>query len=453
MTDERARLHALQGGAGAADDHATFEGKPFLETGPSGRQRFVARRLAGLLRQQTAIATGGQALYVYRDGVYRAGGESDIRARVAEALGDDWKPSRADEVITYLRDTVPQLWESPPLDKINVLNGMLYLDDATFLDPHDPDILSPVQIGAEYDPAATCPQIDAFLDEVLPEGAAQLVHELAGYLATPDNRRQKAVMLLGAGGGGKSTLLSLLTAFIGHQNVSAVSLHTLDENTFATADLYGRLANVFADLDSRALKSSSIFKSITGGDAIRAERKRRDSFTFRPYARLVFSANEAPPTADSSAAFFDRWLVIPFDRTFRGTDAQDVDLLMKLTTPSELSGLLNHALRGLERLHISGFTITGATERAAERFAIDSDSVAGFIDECCIVAAEATTNKKQLHQTYKRWCADGNRGQFSAVRFNARLVGLLKNRGAPLEEFKSSGYPTWRGISVDPAHE
>ena len=81
---------------------------------------------------------------------------------------------------------------------------------------------------------------------------------------------------------------------------------------FKRADLFGKLVNMFADLDSRALKSSSYFKAIVSGDAMDAERKHRDPFYFRPFARLVYSANEIPQSNDKSFAYYRRWCIYNF---------------------------------------------------------------------------------------------------------------------------------------------
>ena len=121
-------------------------------------------------------------------------------------------------------------------------------------------------------------------------------------------------------------------------------------------DLFGKLANVFADLDRRALKGTSYFKTIVSGDSIDAERKFKSTFSFTPYAKLIFSANEIPHSSDNTFAFYRRWCIIPFNNKFEGEKA-DVNLLHKLTTPEELSGLLNRALQGLIRLiDNNGFT-------------------------------------------------------------------------------------------------
>jgi hypothetical protein len=128
------------------------------------------------------------------------------------------------------------------------------------------------------------------------------------------------VLLWGAGGNGKSTLLGLLRALLGAENVAAVSLHDLEGDRFAKADLVGKLATICGDLDLRAIRSSDSFKQLTGGDLLRVQRKHGQPFTFMPIAVPIFSANGFAPVADQSPAWFDRWLVLPFERRFVGDD-------------------------------------------------------------------------------------------------------------------------------------
>lgn len=411
------------------------------EIAANGRGSFNTPECARLLSEFESYAMGGAQLYVHRDGCYRPGARH-LEQRTAEALGDAWTKRKADEVGAYMKATVPELWGRPPLDVINVRNGLLHLATRE-LTPHDPAHLSPIQIAAAYEPHASCPQIDAFIASTIPALASVLM-ELHGLLLTPDTRYQTASMLLGPGGTGKTTTLNMATALLGEENVSAVSLHGLDEDRFATADLYGRLANVFADLPGHALRSSSIFKMITGGDRIRGERKHCASFAFRPYARLIFSANEAPPTADNSDAFFDRWLILPFDRRHRGTAHEDRDLSAKLTTPGELSGLLNKALDGLDRLHAQGgFTRHASSDEASERFRIESDSAAGFCEERCELDPDARIAKPALFEAYRKWCEENNRRPLAAVRFSRRLRELHT-----LDEVASKGIDYWLGIAL-----
>ena len=80
--------------------------------------------------------------------------------------------------------------------------------------------------------------------------------------------------------------LRLVTALLGLENCSAVTLHDLVSNRFRAAELYGRLANIAGDLDGGWLTSTAMFKMVTGGDTIGAERKFGQPFSFTPAARL-----------------------------------------------------------------------------------------------------------------------------------------------------------------------
>ena len=72
-----------------------------------------------------------------------------------------------------------------------------------------------------------------------------------------------------------------------------MGLHELAENRFRTATLFGKLANLAGDLDSRWLTNTATFKAITGGDAIQGEYKYGAVFDFQPWALPFYSANKA----------------------------------------------------------------------------------------------------------------------------------------------------------------
>jgi P4 family phage/plasmid primase-like protien len=430
-------------GADADDDVQT---RFWRKSQDGKRDIFTPSAVGAHLATHYPVARGGQLLWVYRDGAYQPDGEDVVRELVRDLLGKAWQPQYADAVVKWLRAGAPKLWETPPLDKIHCQNGILDLTTSELAD-HSAAFLWPIRIGAAYQPGATCPTIDAFLAQVLPADCISQFWEWAGYLLVPDNRYQKAVMLLGAGENGKSKLIALLVALVGRANTSSVALHQLVDDRFAVAELYGKLLNTFADLDARALKSTSMFKAVVGGDLITGERKFRDAFTFGPYARLMFSANTPPPTPDASNAFFRRWTIWPCEATFTGA-TRDPDIVAKLTTDRELSGALNQALAGLHRLRDRAeFLVPESSRVAADRFAIDSDSAAGFREARCEWSPLATTAKPALYKQYRAWCEDNGRAPLSSIHFNQRLVSLS---GTPsrLEIKASNGTDFWIGIRM-----
>jgi putative DNA primase/helicase len=306
----------------------------------------------------------GEKLYCYSDGAYRDDGRAIVehlglsimeKAKISEY----WDKKLSNDVVKYVTIKAGELWDRPPMDRINLLNGILDLETMKLL-PHTPEYRSSIMLPVRYHPKAQCPHIDRFIAEIFPEDAISVAYEIAGWLLTPYIDLQKAILLQGPGGNGKSVFLELLMRLLGKENVSGVSLHRLENNRFDVAQLVGKLANICPDIPDLDLNTTSMFKTLVGGDQkIYAERKMEHGFHFAPFARLIFSGNTFPRSRDLTMAFFDRWLVIRFTRMFRGNSELQVPasvLLGRMTTADELSGFLNKALEVLPKVHRFGIT-------------------------------------------------------------------------------------------------
>jgi P4 family phage/plasmid primase-like protien len=377
-----------------------------------------------------AVDSGGK-LYVFQSGVYKPSGETYVK-RCVKALLEKldkprkWSSRKGEEVAKYIALDAPELWERPHVDIANIENGLLNTRTRE-LAPHSPEFLSPVQIPVKYDPAARCPAWDRFISEVFPEDAKAIAWEIPAWLMTPDTSIQKAILLMGDGANGKSTYLRAVLAFIGKHNIAAVSLHKLENDRFSVARLIGKLANICPDLPSTDLTNTSVFKAITGGDALLAEYKFKDSFEFVPYARMVFSANHPPKSQDASPAFFRRWLVVPFERTFAdgapGTIRSD-KLDAMLSDPAELSGVLNKALEALAAIRMRGLSESESTSRATDEFRQATDPLAVWLERKTILRPDAVTPKDQLHREYCRNCEDVGRPTITKTALGIALKKL-----------------------------
>ncbi len=390
--------------------------------------------LAEILRQQASFATdSAEHLYIYQDGAYRREAKKEIKSMVKKALqqggrSEKWSSHRTDEVEKYLAIDAPELWERPPVNQINVLNGLLHLDTKEF-SPHSPDWLSPIQIPVVFDPSAICPKIDAFIQSVFPQDNPSLAYEMAADIVTPDRSLQKAIALYGAGGNGKSTFLSLLIRFVGKDNVTGMSLHDLEKNRFASARLYGKLANICPDLPTDCLAGTSIFKAITGEDRLVGENKFCPAFEFTPYSRLIFSTNHLPRTRDSSPAFWDRWLVAPFQRTFRGTgrELSRTALDRQLHDPKELSGLLNKVLEVWGPLRQRGFTVSPSMTAALRDYQNDVDPIAEFLSTALRPDPQGMVRKTEVYEAYELFAEQHGQTPLPNVAFWKRAKAWTPN--------------------------
>jgi P4 family phage/plasmid primase-like protien len=371
----------------------------------------------------------GKRLYHWEGGTYQPTAKQFIETKVKTlCIGwgktKSWNPELPGRVEQWIMADAPQLWDRPSLDVLNCANGLLDVVNRT-LRPHSPEYLSPIQIAANFDPGAECPHIDKFIRDVFPEDTLHLPAEITAWLMLPgDTSIQKAVLLLGEGANGKSVLLNLLLTFLGHKNVSTISLHRLEADKFSVARLVGKVCNIGTDLPTAALAGTSMLKALTGGDVISAERKYEASFEFRPFVRLLFSANSAPRSDDPTHGFFRRWLVIPFSKTFDESDPATVPravLDAKLSEPGELSGLLIKALDALPVIRKGRFTESASTRAALDEFRRTTDPLSVWLDRFTVERPDAIIAKEKLRGAYGQVCQEAGRPVMGDMQFAAAL--------------------------------
>ena len=417
--------------------------------------RTLVRDLANLILSQDFFArTATGEIFHYQNGVYAPGGEFFIRQRVKRLLLEHWKADRwnrrlAQEVAEFILLDTPELDPSPSCSVINLENGLLDIWTGELV-PHTPQHLSTIRIPIRFNGEATCPHVEEFITEVFPEDSIELAWEVLGDLLTPDRSIQKAICMVGEGGNGKGVFAQLAARFVGPNNVSHFSLQRLEKDRFAVAGLYQKLANICADLPSERLQDSSLFKAVTGCDRITAEFKYRNPFEFTPFARLIFSANHLPTSKDASAAYFDRWLVIPFEKRFRGT-AQEISrrkLDAKLSSRQELSGVLNRVLPALRRIRIKDrFTETKSVRKQWKELQWATDPLNLWLESETISSQYALVSQDEFHAAFARDCLNANRPIMTKQMFGRCLRRLRPE----LQEVQRSAQGTkrWMYLGIE----
>jgi len=369
-------------------------------------EKFIPSILAEEIMQEYRFITmrDNEQMYVWFDGCYRPYAESLIKEECKRRLGEEFRANRASEVIEYIKaSTFTERREEPP-HLIPLLNGVLDINTME-LKPLSPDYMFFNLLPVRYDPEAKCPKIEKFLNDVAGcKEDIELLLEVIGFCLYREYFIAIALLLVGEGANGKTTFLNLVKRFLGQENVSGRSLQELEENRFAKADLYHKLANIYSDLPDKALWSTGTFKMLTGRDLIHAERKFQQPFTFENYAKLLFSANKVPETYDESDAFFRRWIIVVFPNTFT-SDKADPQILDKITTPEELSGLLNLALAALKRLLERGrFSYSKTTEEIRADYTRKSSPIGAFVMDCLNVDPDAFIPKQDLYNVFAEYC-------------------------------------------------
>lgn len=302
-----------------------------------------------------------------------------------------------------------------PAHWINFRNGF-YDPKTGRMEPHSPEYRAINQIPHEFrqEDRPEGAEVEAWLQFICEKADdREMLLQFAGYSLTLDVSQQKFLVLNGEGGSGKSTVIRMIEAMTGSQNVSNISLSELQQR-FASFGLMGKLLNSCADLEITALENTSTLKKCLGEDTLRGERKGHDAISFRSYAKLVFSTNELPLVkAEKTNGFYRRLLVLPMNRV---PEQKRSDLF------TELSGQLDYFIRlsveALRRMYQTGtITESRASVAAVNQLRCDSDTVQAFLEEETSRKDGGRVERGALFMKYDNYCRDMDRTALSRNNF------------------------------------
>ncbi|MDM0465199.1 phage/plasmid primase, P4 family [Clostridium perfringens] len=421
-----------------------FQSLPWYEEQEKGL-KFLPFVLAKHLSETRDVYYGGESFLIYENGVYNISGEKEA----GRIIMDYMLPNYC--TMASIRDCRDQ-WDilvSMDFDvfnrnpyMVNVRNGLLDIRDMSFKE-HTPSYLSTVQLNVEYNPHAHCPQFEKFLNEVLDCRLIPLVQEILGYLLTTNTSAQKSFVLLGPARTGKSTLLWVVEyLLLGKKNVSNIPWQEIGDK-FKTAELLGKLANVFSDLPSKSIDDTGIFKVVTGEDYLMAEKKNKNPFKFRPFARLVFSCNELPKNyVDRTEGFYRRLIIVPFNRQI---DKNKIDKALKYKFQREKEGILNWALEGLKRLYENNFEFSEneLTDGVKKEYKRENNNVISFVEECCELDGLFSCSRIEIYEAYKEFCVEAGLKALSQIKFNKELEGNFN-----VTRSRSGKLRSWNGVRI-----
>ncbi len=380
-------------------------------------KRLHVRRLSTGSRPQLVSYDAKSGLYLVDDW--------PIKLAAQQKCGGTVKNYHVQEILKAVQLNAPVIepWElnNPERRVIVFKNGVFDLVTDKRND-HSPEWLYSIGIPHKYDPEANCPEFERFIKQVLPAEAHPLVRQLLGYLLIPSAEFRKFFVFLGGGANGKSTLIKVIEALLGRKNVTQQSLHSLGQNRFAAFDLFGKLANTYADLEDHDVTKIGLLKQIVAGDTILYEKKFKDPFSAAVTARLVFSANRMPRIADESEAISDRIILVDFPYRFE-EGQQDKQLIHKLTAEEEIEGILaKWAIPGLKKLLSKGqFDIPRRGQELLQVYRRQCDPFSDFVHQRLEAHPDSWITRQDLYERYVYWCDNEEVKELSQKEFNRRI--------------------------------
>jgi putative DNA primase/helicase len=414
------------------------------------------------LKNNFQSSDGTLCLRHYRGSFYRWGGTNyaeidtkEVRSKLYGFLKDalilvdktpqpfNPTPTKVNAIMDALamgvlssRDKNAPFWLEPLQDAsadglIACSNGVLNIEDRALL-PHDPHLFNVNCLPFDYQPAApTYPPLwQGFLRQLWPgdedgKRARLTLQEMFGLMLTPDTRYQKIFMIVGPKRSGKGTIARILTSMLGKDSVAAPTLSGISSH-FGLSPLIDKRAAIISDArlgprtDAHTVAERLL--SISGEDALTIDRKYREPWTGRLGVRFLILTNELPRIADASGALTSRFVILTLTNSFYGNE--DHELTDKLLT--ELPGILNWSLCGLDRLRTRGYFVMPQASMDAIRQLEDLASpINAFLRDWCIVDPQEMVNVKVLFGAWKLWCEQNGQRARSAIVFGRDLRACI----------------------------
>ena len=388
----------------------------------NSRGSFMFDKFARYLVQSDNIVKLNGKLYIYRNGIYEHGDEY-IEAAMIEHI-PTLNQSKRKEVIAYLNLLVNK--ESPIADAnlIAFKNGVLDIVNDNFMD-FSPEHIITNKIPHNYNPNATSELLDNTMMKLAchDESVLNLLYQSIGYCFYRRNELRKSFFLLGDKRNGKSTFLDMIATLLGEENTANLDLCEIGDK-FRTAELNGKLANIGDDINDEWVSNTATFKKVVSGDVITVEKKGKDPFKLRSFAKFFFSANALPRLGKGkdSSAVMDRLVIIPFNATFTKKDA-DYDPFIKYKLREEIimESLIAKAIPALrEVLSEQEFASCDKVAESLVEFEKSNNPILEFFDE---LEESDYMNEpiKDVYRKYTTFCFSNNLQAISALEFRKQV--------------------------------
>jgi len=377
------------------------------------------------------IVSIGDIVYLYEEGIYKEDRKGKkLKFIIQNLIYKEFQNSRTINRIYELVLIQPSIRKDyTQLNQyhyscINFKNGMLDVNTMELL-PHKPEYYSMNQIPHNFKHITKAdlekyPHSQQFLKTSFNIPDIDTMFQYMGVCMTHNMLYQIFLLLLGEGANGKSLLIDMFNVVIGEKNISSLSMDKLTQRFFSSQLLF-KLANTCADISKITIEDDAELKKIVGGDMIQAEFKGKDSFSFRPYAKMLFSANRFPHVDDKSNGFKRRLRVIEMNK-----EPKEKDVYLKEKMLEELEFWVYMAVQGLKKVLAQNNVFESEnSKKTREKIYKDGDSVFAFISDCLIPQEDCNIRRSEMFKEYCDYC-----DYFERVRVKKRtFFDELKAKG------------------------
>jgi putative DNA primase/helicase len=331
----------------------------------------------------------------------------------------------------------------------NAANGTIDFRTGELREHQRDDLLTRIT-AAVYDPEATAPQWDKFLEHITASDSklADFLQRAVGYTLTGHTSEEVLFFSHGPTATGKSSTLEAFRTVLGEYGATA------DFETFlrrrGDADIRNDIARlagarfvVSIEVEDGKALAEGLLKLLTGGDTVAARFLYRETFEFQPRFKLWLAANTRPRVNADDAAIWRRIIQIPFSNVVPEADRDERVKLELRTNPQVHSAVLAWAVRGCLEWQQIGLAVPKCVLDYTAEYRAENDPLREWLADSCELDADAWTSNRDLRHSYEAWCETNGEKPLTAKAFTAALTAAGCTR-----EKASRAERGMRGISL-----
>lgn len=388
---------------------------------------------------------GGEC-FQYVDGVY-VESSSSVRNQIGEMINVDTLVTHA-RIMECYRLLIDDIKLQRTDEDLNVNRHLTNFKNGVWntetkeLVPHDSQFLQTIQLPHEIEePIGTWEEtrIYRFLKDKckMLEEDIEMIASYMAYTFSLESGLKSFMVLYGPSNTGKSVLINFMEKLVGKQNVASLTMDELGMR-FYPSQLHNRLLNSSADDSANALSNIGSLKKITGADSIMHEKKGKEPFFFKPFAKLIFSFNQLPlQLEEKSDAFYKRMRILHMSKPLDLSQ----DYVEELHSEFSIKETIPHLLARLPMLEIPR---TPKSDKLVESLRQDSDSIHAFLTDKCLTGTGKWISKKALYEGYVKFCIDNGREAHKKHSFmrHMRGQGFVEARNPKTRDY------CWKGVGL-----
>jgi len=379
------------------------------------------------------------------------GNPDEFKAEARWAIASESR-MRQDATLTLAQAEHPiadtgEGWDSDPW-LLGCANGVVDVRRGTFRAGRPEDKIT-MHSPTTYDPDSRCPRWLQFLVEVFAgdDEMIDYIQRACGYNLTGITREQCHFLCYGEGWNGKGTFQTVQREILGDyatntpfSTLEASSRYSIPNDLAA---LYGKRLVTASELNESVRLNEARLKMLAGEDPVTARFLHGEFFTFLPAAKFWLAVNHKPMVNDDSTGFWRKIRLIPFTQSFKGR----ADLNLKDALRSEYPGILAWMVEGCLEWQKRGLNPPESVLAATQQYREESDPIAAFLQDGCVIGEDFTARAGQLYMAYRRWAQEQGLKEKEELS-NARF-GRLMGQRFPKDTDKQGIFYKGIGLAVD----